>query len=140
MHPRSIIRRDVRAALVADVYFTGWTVLKSWGQSIDTDTLPAVGVFTPREQVRRGAVNQVTRDTDVAIQARRQGGDDLEDALDDDSEKIETLVLGVLGALAVSEYELTSTDIDINHDGAQRVGRLNMIFRATRYTPEGLAQ
>ncbi|MVO14811.1 hypothetical protein [Parasedimentitalea huanghaiensis] len=138
MHPRSKLRKDVRDAVVAEPGFSGLTVLAAWASSIDPETLPALGVFTPREVSRKADATSVLRATDVAVQYRCQGGDDLEDSLDNISVQIEALVLPVLAEIGAGDHQLETTDIDISGDGARRVGKLNMIFRVARFTPEGL--
>ncbi|UWQ59964.1 hypothetical protein K3722_07490 [Leisingera caerulea] len=131
------MRRDVRAAIEGGAGFAGITVLVSWAQSVDAETLPVLGVFTPRERSRKASSTDVLRDTDVAVQLRRAGGDELEDLLDDDSALIEALVLPVLAAHGAGDHQLELTDIEISGEGARRIGKLNMTFRAARFTSEG---
>lgn len=138
MHPRGILRRDVRAAIEADAGFAEAKVLVSWAQKVDADSLPVLGVFTPRERSRKIASTDVLREADVAVQLRRAGGDELEDQLDDDSALLEALVLPVLAAHGAGDHQLELTDIDISGEGARRIGKLNMTFRASRFTREGV--
>ncbi len=129
MHPRSEIRTVLRTMLAHS--FPTWTVLRAWTQNIDPSALPAVAVFTPRETQRQDGVRSYSAETEVFVQMRRSGGDDLEDTLDDDSTLIECCVMPVL--LEIDEHaQLVSTDIDIGTEGEHRIGKLNMAFRTMR--------
>lgn len=136
-HPRSALRAAVRAALSASDDLPGVTVYRSWSNSLGRADVPAIGVATPGERVRGSTGAQVDRDTALIVQYVQQGGDELDDHLDDVSAVIEPLVLG---ALSMSDlFEITSTDIEISGEGEVLTGRLTLTFSATRYTPEGQA-
>ncbi|UWQ77609.1 hypothetical protein K3725_09765 [Leisingera sp. S132] len=138
MHPRSVLRKALRDAVSAAPEFSGVTVLKAWVNNVDPKALPAFGVFTPRELSRKSDATQVLRATDVVVQYRCEGIEDLEDNLDDVSALIEALVLPVLADHGEGDHQLESTDIDMSGEGSRRIGKLNMTFRAVRFTPEGL--
>jgi len=139
MHIRGRIRKAIREAIAADGQFSGWLVLKSWGENVSDDDLPAAGVFTPRETSTLSTGSEADRITHVVVQARCRGNDDLEDKMDDASADLEALVLPLLAAIGET-YELATTDIDIVGEGAARIGKLEMVFRVTRFTDEGQSE
>ncbi|MEP5730368.1 MAG: hypothetical protein ABJL67_13485 [Sulfitobacter sp.] len=134
-HPRSEMRRSIRDALVASVGMAGVRVFKSWSHSVGREDVPAVGVFTPREITRGGTGDSVDRTTTIVVLYRAEGGDDLDDDLDDISAVIEPIVLDALADFQL--FALDETDIEINGEGEKRQGRLTLTFSAERYTPEG---
>lgn len=136
-HPRGVLRASLRTALAASAALDGVEILQSWAQNVDADLLPVAGVFTPREVSDPVDTTRVARTTDVVVMLRRSGGDTLEDALDDDSAAIEAAVMPVLRDFGAGVYQLASTDISIDGQGKKRIGQIDMIFRAARYTPEG---
>ena len=135
-HPRSIARAAVRAALEGSGDLTGVTVFRSWQQAMSSDALPAIGVITPRETSDGLTGDEMSRTMTLVVAYRDEGGDDLEDSLDDVSAVIEPLVLNVLSGSEL--YGLDSTDIEISGEGERPTGLLTLTFSATRYAPEGL--
>ena len=134
-HPRSTLRASVRAALETSPDLIGVRVYRSWAHAVGRDDVPALGVFTPRERAPGATGNQVDRATDIVVMYRAEGGNDLDDHLDDISAVIEPLVLGVLAGFQL--YGLDTTEIDINGDGEKLTGSLTLTFSAVRYTAEG---
>lgn len=134
-HPRSLMRAAVRAALEASPDLVGVRVYRSWAHAVGRDDVPALGVFTPRERAQGSTGNQVDRATDIVVMYRAEGGNDLDDHLDDISAVIEPLVLGALAEFQL--FGLDTTDIDINGDGEKLTGSLTLTFSAVRYTAEG---
>lgn len=137
MHPRAAMRAAVRSALGSSPALAGVTVYKSWSHSVGSFDVPAVGAFTPMERTRGATGNQVDRTTTLSVQYRAEGGDDLDDHLDDISAVIEPLVLDVLAEFQL--FGLDTTEIEISGDGDVRVGMLILTFSAERYTAEGHA-
>lgn len=136
-HFRTTLRVAVRDGLAAAPALSGFTVLRAWGQNIDADALPALGVFIPRELVAVSDVSQQLRVPEIVVQVRRAGGDDLEDLLDADAAAIEPVVEAILAAAGTGEHGLASTDIDISGEGKARVGKMNLMFRAGKYVARG---
>ena len=140
-HFRTTLRVAVRDGLAAAVStapaLSGFTVLRAWGQNIDTDVLPAIGVFIPRELVAGADVSRQLRVADIVVMVRRAGGDDLEDLLDADAAAIEPVVEEILATAGTGEHGLASTDIDISGEGKARVGKMNLMFRAGKYVARG---
>jgi hypothetical protein len=136
-HLRTSLRVAVRDGLSGAAALSEFTVLRAWGQNIDTDALPALGVFIPRELIAGADVSQQLRVPEIVVQVRRAGGDDLEDLLDADAAAIEPVVEAILAAAVSGEHGLASTDIDISGEGKSRVGKMNLMFRAGAYVPRG---
>jgi len=133
MHYRASLRAAVRAALSADIAFADVTVIEGWHQSFDEDAMPAIAVFTPREEVERQGVRSKSRTVDVVVQLRSLGGAALEDELDDRSGAIELVVLPVLESLTADAW-ISVTDVEIDGQSGRRIGKLNVVFRAVRLT------
>ncbi|WP_243612931.1 hypothetical protein [Shimia aestuarii] len=143
-HFRGRLRAAIRSALEAEsASFGGLTVLKSWGQDVDDKALPAAGVFTPSEPSRLSSTDDLYRETVLVIQLKREGGDDLEDLLDDDSDRIDGIVIGVLAEFPgeiIDSFHLANTTLEIEGAGAKRIGKLMMDFRVFRMTKEGQSE
>ena len=137
MHRRSQYRAAVRAALVAEPVFAGFTVLSAWSQNIDKDTLPVLGVATPSETKDVDTLGSATVDTQLVVVAKVSGGEDLEDALDDLSEPIELAVIGVLDD-EERQCQLRMTDTVLDGAGEKRVGTITMTFSVVCWPAEPL--
>lgn len=134
-HPRAALRTAVRDALTGSADLAGVKVYRSWAHALGREDAPALGVFTPRERTQGATGREVDRTTDIVVMYRAEGGDDLDDHLDDISAVLEPLVLGVLAGFQL--YGLDTTDIEINGDGEKLTGNLTLTFSAVRYTAEG---
>ena len=130
MHYRAIYRSLVRAAMLASPEFGAFNARSAWAQKIDPEELPVFGVATPRETKDLEGHGTSTRSTHVIVVLKRLGGDDLEDVLDLDSEAVERIVLTAMLADPERMVALTDTEVTIDGSGAQRVGTLQMTFRA----------
>ncbi|TYB83967.1 hypothetical protein [Oceaniovalibus sp. ACAM 378] len=137
-HYRSEYRTAVRTALKASSEFAEFTIMSAWAQKIDAETLPVMGVATPREGKQRDSLESSARETTVIVALKRQGGEDIEDVLDDDSAVIERLVLSALEADG-QDCQLVDTEIDLDGGGARRVGTLIMRFTVAAWLAEPLA-
>ncbi|MBJ2150635.1 hypothetical protein [Paracoccus sp. IB05] len=136
-HYRSQIRAALKLALQVNSHFAGFTLKSAWAQNIDAETLPVMGVATPRETKDQDALDSAERGITAIIVLKRLGGDDLEEVLDDDSVPVENLGLATLRTLSFGAV-LESTDIDIAGSAEQRIGTLTMVFRVVLSTPEPL--
>lgn len=134
-HYRSVFRSAVRAAIAAHPRFTGVTVLKVWPGSVDAATLPVLGVLTPNEPSAQDTQTSVVRRTVLQIALRREGGDDIEDILDEDSALIEALVIGALRSREV-RCVLEETSLVSHSQSRAYVGTLVMSFRVQTWQPE----
>ena len=130
MHYRAVYRSLVRAAMLASSEFGAFNARSAWAQKIDPEELPVFGVATPRETKDLDSQDNSTRSTQVIVVLKRLGGDDLEDVLDLDSEAVERIVLTALLTDPERMVTLTDTEVTIDGSGAQRVGTLQMTFRA----------
>lgn len=135
------MRDTAAAALTADARFGGWTAMSAWARDYDPSLLPAFAVATPQERSVAAAVDTIRRETDLVVQFRQEGGDDLEDTMDADSAAAEAAILTAFEALAspFADMEIVSSDTTIEGDGAMRIGHLNLQFRVTRFTAPGAA-
>lgn len=130
MHYRAVYRSAVRAALLASPEFGAFNARSAWAQKIDPEELPVFGVATPRESKDLEGHGTSARSTQLIVVLKRLGGDDLEDVLDIDSEAVERIVLAALLTDPERMVTLTDTEVTIDGSGAQRVGTLQMTFRA----------
>lgn len=133
-HTRKIIRHTVRAAILSSARFCTFKKISPWVKAPDASQLPAYAVATPREPVRRSSKSGTYRTTNVIVFVKRTGGEDLEDTLDVDSEYLETTVIAALKPIGLQDLELI--EIDINSEGAERVGTLAMTFTVTWFAAD----
>jgi len=136
-HPRAAFRTAVRAALVADPRFAGFTLLSAWSQNIDAEALPVMAVATPREDKSLTGHTEAQRVTSLAVVIKRMGDDDIEDDLDDDSDAAEIAVLAALDG-EHQQAVLQSTETRLDGSGDRRVGTLTMTFQVTTWTVDPL--
>ena len=120
MHPRGVIRRDVRAALAALARFSGARLISSWTQNVTLTPgdAPVYGVSTPREVSQPASASDVERQTDVVVHLARVGGDEIEDDLDDDE-------ITCLRAIAGMKNTALKAVVNALHRG-RRDGRLTL--------------
>lgn len=133
MTRRTVLRAAVRAALAADPALAGVEVAPAWFQNLTDDDLPAVGVFTPREDVQRAAVGKLMRTVDLVVQYRLLGGEDIEAAMDSMAEEIERIALAAADPISDEIWPI-GMDMDVDADGGRRIGKLNMNFRVVYLT------
>lgn len=133
---RKSLRQAVRDVVRGLAIFDGWIELKSWGQSLDQDMLPAVGVMTPTERVEGLDGSTLRRGTTFVVHFAMVGGDDLEDDLDDYADVVEAAVYAVLNLRDAPLFSVESLDFEIKSAGGQRMGSATLTFSETRYSPE----
>lgn len=136
-HYRSTFRAAARAALAAHPRFSSVNVLRVWPGSVDAATLPVLGILTPNEPSARDTQRSVTRRTLLQVALRREGGDDIEDVLDEDSALIEALILGALRSQDV-RCVLEETSLVSHSQSRAYVGTLVMSFRVQTWQPEAI--
>ena len=134
-HYRSDIRTLARAALLAHPRFDDFTSPKVWPGAVDVDSLPVIGVLTPQDSSRMESFTSTERKTLMQVAVRRAGGDDVEDALDDDSELIEAIILAAIRVENRFCF-LRETSVVSNTDGSRNIGTLVMTFEVTTIRPE----
>lgn len=133
-HWRSDYRKAARDSLSASERFSGIEILRSWAGGISDNTLPVIGVLTPSEQVSVSAQKQSERGTLMQIVLKREGGEDVEDILDDDSDEIEARITGALLSSGCACF-LEAVSVVTNGDGRKRIGTLLMDFRIKSWRP-----
>lgn len=133
---RAAYRAAAFAALAADTRLGAVTQISAWGESLDIDTLPVLGVVTPSETARPSAHGQFERGTLLQVVLKRSGGKTLEDALDADAAAIEA---AVVGALLTSEIQCFPEDLTtvVNGEGQRRIGTVVVNFRVTSWRSLG---
>ncbi|SCY61571.1 hypothetical protein [Paracoccus tibetensis] len=136
-HYRSTYRAVVRAALAATPALAGITVLRVWPGSIDAAALPILGVLTPQEPSVLDSQNSSERRTLLQVALRREGGEDIEDRLDEDSAVIEALVLAALRSPEIG-VALEETTIVSHSQSRAYVGTLVMSFRVLSWQPASI--
>jgi len=130
MNRRILFRQLVRAAVTADARLGSFTQLNAWAGNISAETLPVIGVVTPQERITPDTLDMFERGTLLQVIAKRMGGDELEDLLDDDADAIE---IAATSAIMAEGYRCLPEDLTItlNGDGEQRIGTVMVNFRVT---------
>lgn len=120
------IRSDLRDLVGLALEQSDWgfemTRVKSWSQALDSTTLPVFGVSTRTQTTTEYTKELYLREIEVVVCWKRVGNLEIEDAIDDDAEVIEGLVLA---ALAPSVFNVVPRDLQIENnaaDGGQRIG------------------
>ncbi|WP_323041143.1 hypothetical protein [Gemmobacter sp.] len=131
---RSDYRNSARAALEAVPRFAGMTILASWAGTIDAQTMPVMGIVTASEQMRPSSSGQFEHETLLQVVIKRQGGDTLEDELDDDDAAVIQAVMAALFTPATPCWPTAMNQI-LNGDGKQRIGTLVRDFKITSWRP-----
>ena len=133
---RKAIRAAALAALTVAPRFAAMTQISAWAQSVDTESLPCFGVATPEEVKETAEVSGLSRrDLTLVLSLRRLGGDDIEDALDDDAEAAEAAIIAAL--LGDNQIcDLRRTAVTVNGDGRARIGALTLTFMVTYWTDD----
>lgn len=134
-HYRSEFRTLARDALVSHARFSIFTAPKVWPGVVDAASLPVIGVLTPQDDSRMASFDNTERKTMMQVAVRRAGGDDVEDALDIDSEYIEAIVLAAIRGQNRFCF-LRATSVVSNTEAGRNVGTLIMTFEITSVRPE----
>ena len=127
MHYRKALRAAVRAAIEAHADLSEFTFKSAWSQNMDRSEYPVIGVATPQETKDVIAQNVSERTTRLQVAAKIEGGDTLEDELDDLSELLERLVITTLQTDQI-EVDLRDTEMPIDGSAGDREGLLLMTF------------
>lgn len=131
-HYRKDIRDAAKAAITGHAALAGYKLISAWSQNIDTDSLPAFGVATPREDKTLDGLETSERVITLIVVFKRTGNESLDDVLDLHSIEAELALLPALSAV-IDATELTSTEVRIDGEGALRVGTLTMTFRSRHW-------
>lgn len=131
-HYRADYRSAVRDSLAAVTRFADFTVLSAWSENIDASTLPVMAVVTPSERSSPSTHGSFERGTLLQVILKRQGGDDIEDDLDDDAAAGEAAVLTAF-AVRTLQCLLEEVTTVVNGEGSQRIGTVTLSFRVTSW-------
>lgn len=142
LHERKQLRDAVVAQLIAGATSAGARVRPSRMEPPQTSELPAIGVYTPDEEVTglATAPRELTRTAVVAIEAWVIAAQNLEDAFDALALQIETAMdtdLWLGGAANTSVLSGTSTGIQL--DGARPMGMLRLEYTCVYKTDQRTA-
>jgi len=132
---RVLLRQQARTALQAAPVLLGYTEFWAWSQSVDGKALPGWAVATPREVRERVAQDQAQDSLTLAVIVKRTGGDDLEDLMDADADRIETALVPAMRS-AARDCELATTDMRLDGEGARRVATLTLTFTVTTWVAD----
>lgn len=134
MHHRKKARSVSRAALA--VALPEFTDLPALARDTDQKNLPEFSVATPIERKDLDGHESSARVVDLIVAARIQGGDDIEDELDDLSARIELAILEVSN---LADQCLLS-EVQTQSDGAagRRIGGVYLKFQLTFWLSEPL--
>ncbi|WP_273687361.1 hypothetical protein [Ketogulonicigenium vulgare] len=135
---RKAIREAARWALDESSRFTGFEHLPSWEETINSDALPVRGAFILAENFARTTLGgEHQRDIKLTIVAKRQGGRDIDDELDEDLEQIVGLISQALNGAVICAANVQCTaeagQTQISADGGKRVGTVAVTFNCRCY-------
>ena len=124
-------RTDLRAfaydAINRAGYFSEFTGVKAWAQSVDSESLPMFGVSTPRENSNAVDTESHQRQVDLHVVLKRMGCEEIEDVLDADADALEALLLPRLRQTYL-HAELTQTEVTLSGEGRMLVGMIAVTF------------
>ena len=131
--------RDAVAARITGLPTTGANVFKSRVDPLPDSSLPALRVYTIRDEAERltqGTAPRVERQIQVVIEGVVKISTDLEDALDLIGVEVEVALAGQdLGGL-VEDFFLVEATKALSGEGEQQAGLLRMEFSATAHVAE----
>lgn len=137
MHARRSIREAVAAALTGLVT-TGSRVFQS--RMRPQDSLPALLVSTPSEEVETDLGNVQTRSLDVEVVGVTLGVSDVDDTLDAIAEEVEVAMQasGTLGGLVSAPPRLVAVRTAFDDSLQDPVGEVSLTFRCIYFTNAGV--
>lgn len=133
---RAQYRAAALAALAADPRLGSVRQIRAWGESLDIDTLPVLGVVTPNEDAKPAAHGQFERGTLMQVVLKRTGGETLEDEIDEDAAAIEAAVVGALLSASLQCFPESLSTVT-SGEGQRRIGTAVVNFRVTSWRSLG---
>ena len=130
------LRRQIRERIAADVtslVTTGANVFQSRIYPLEDSALPCLLVYSTSEEseiLNQGTPRLQARTLNITIQGVAAETSDVDDKLDLIAKEVETALSGDrdINCLAQNSF-LTSTEIEINGDGAKTVGTLRLNYQ-----------
>ena len=130
------LRRQIRERIAADVtglVTTGSNVFQSRIYPLEDAALPCLLVYSTSEEseiLNQGTPRLQARTLNITIQGVAAESSDIDDKLDLIAKEIETALSADrdINSLAQDSF-LTSTEIEINADGAKTVGTLRLNYQ-----------
>ena len=130
------LRRQIRERIAADVtglVTTGSNVFQSRIYPLEDASLPCLLVYSTSEEseiLNQGTPRLLSRTLNITIQGVAAESSDIDDKLDLIAKEIETALSADrdINSLAQDSF-LTSTEIEINADGAKTVGTLRLNYQ-----------
>ena len=130
------LRRQIRERIAADVtglVTTGSNVFQSRVYPLEDASLPCLLVYSTSEEseiLNQGTPRLQARTLNITIQGVAAESSDIDDKLDLIAKEIETALSADrdINSLAQDSF-LTSTEIEINADGAKTVGTLRLNYQ-----------
>lgn len=133
---RKIIRGEVKKAILHCVNFAGSNVFTSRARKLDSHEMPAILIYTPDEKVSiyNASPREYRRVCTLKIDIAAEGGDEVEDAIDDYAKLVEQAIIDhdTLGG-TVDDIALTSVESECLADGEKTVGGISLSFEVTYY-------
>jgi len=133
MHPRTVIRDAIKAALLHQTAAEE-RVVSSRKQSRRQEALPAIGIYTPEEQTDPASVNTAPRTLDlilpVMVEVVIEVDEHVDNELDAVAEQVETALEAdlTLGGLIKTLWP-SKTTLDVMEDARRTVGVLQMTYQ-----------
>ena len=129
------LRRQIRERIAADVtslVTTGTNVFQSRIYPLEDSALPCLLVYSTSEEseiLNQGTPRLQARTLNITIQGVAAETSDVDDKFDLIAKEVETALAGDrdINTLAQNSF-LTSTEIEINADGAKTVGTLRLNY------------
>ena len=130
------LRRQIRERIAADVTSlttTGSNVFQARVYPLEDSALPCLLVYTTSEEseiLNQGTPRLLSRTLNITIQGVAAETSDVDDKLDLIAKEVESALSADrdINSLAQDSF-LTSTEIEINADGAKTVGTLRLNYQ-----------
>lgn len=133
-HYRSALRAEAKAILQANAFFHGAKQVLS-SAKVDADSVPCWSVSTPSEDREELNRDHFRVDTNLVVALSiKDDAASIEDALDDHSETIETLLIeGLKSNTGVQSVLLRRTEIKTGPEAKHIIGSVMMLFEVTGF-------
>lgn len=134
---RKIIRQQAKASILHCANFAGNNVFTSRSRKLDSHELPAILIYTPDEKVSvfNSSPLEYRRTCTLKIEIAAEGGDDIEDTLDDYAKLVEG-ALGLHDTLndSVDYVILLSVESEVTADGEKIAGGIALTYEVVYNT------
>ena len=136
MHQRKLIRQEIVDLLTAGVALVSGRVYKSRVRPVWPEELPCIVVYSRNEtaEIRTAAPREYSRLARIDVEIMARMDDDLDDALDDICEQVESVLFANESILnSTANLTITDTDISLTNEGDNQHGSAIITVEALYY-------